>query len=420
MSLFTQLKTSATRYCTVKIVIFAAISMLLTGCGGKTNTAEKYQWPTEGLALQVNKPSSDYGDIYTDGSTAFGMNIYQFGQDDFSDYVSDCKARGFTIEAKERDAYFCAYNSEGYKITLNYNAKDEKLQLTINAPMELAEISWPTTGITQVIPKPEFRNGKIVDDLSDNFFGYIGGMPIEAFGEYVQSCVDAGFDQNASQTETTYRADNADGIHLELIYKGFEVVSIGVKREAVEQPNETETITVEEPEVDADKLYDLVGADVFTAGQIMTDLEYTPTYYYDYPNPDIVADYTNTIATMDEEFLQQLFITRVESVDAASKTVVLYVNDTNPNVDVERTSTVSFDMACQTVENYGKQQFPYGFTLHYITGMIANQTYADGTVMIKAECTIKNALGIKVETVCEAKVTGTDDYPVVSYFFVYD
>ena len=85
----------------------------------------------------------------------------------------------------------------------------------------------------------------------------------------------------------------------------------------------------------------------------------------------------------------------------------------------KKKNSLSWDTACMTAEVYGKSKYP-SFSLHYIGGLISNQQYDDGSYMIKADCTYRNAYGVKIDSVCEAKVAGTDKNPKVTSFFVYD
>lgn len=69
---------------------------------------------------------------------------------------------------------------------------------------------------------------------------------------------------------------------------------------------------------------------------------------------------------------------------------------------------------------YGKEMYPYGFKLHYIREKIGEEAYDENTWSLKAKATITNAFGAKYDTVVEAKVTGTEDYPRVYDFYAYE
>lgn len=75
--------------------------------------------------------------------------------------------------------------------------------------------------------------------------------------------------------------------------------------------------------------------------------------------------------------------------------------------------------AWQAVEDYGKNEYPYGFKLHYIAGKLAEENEGD-TWFLKATCDVENAAGNKMKGMnCEAQVGGTNESPQVAYFNVY-
>ncbi len=73
----------------------------------------------------------------------------------------------------------------------------------------------------------------------------------------------------------------------------------------------------------------------------------------------------------------------------------------------------------EAVENYGEQLYPYGFTFHYLMGMIAQEKLSDGSWFLKAECTITNMYGADYDSVCEATVVGSGENWTVTDFYVY-
>lgn len=75
--------------------------------------------------------------------------------------------------------------------------------------------------------------------------------------------------------------------------------------------------------------------------------------------------------------------------------------------------------AIKTMENYGKTQYPAGFKMHTLVGVIAEKPENGNTWFLKYEVTIKNLLGVKYDTVVEARITGTTENPRITYFYVY-
>lgn len=75
-------------------------------------------------------------------------------------------------------------------------------------------------------------------------------------------------------------------------------------------------------------------------------------------------------------------------------------------------------IACR---NYGKQQYPYGFKLHSLVGVLQEPTPIDeNTWFYKATADITNAFGAKAkDQTMECKVTGTKENPQIVEFNVY-
>ena len=89
------------------------------------------------------------------------------------------------------------------------------------------------------------------------------------------------------------------------------------------------------------------------------------------------------------------------------------------NTEAVLSKRLSPESARTAMELYGKKVYPYGFEIHMFTGMIAERAISKKTWFLKVNCSITNAFGVNYDTVCEAKVSGTDSNPKVKYFYVY-
>lgn len=71
----------------------------------------------------------------------------------FKDYITACKDRGFTVE-EESDSYkFEAFNGDGYKLELTHFSGGDSLSVELEAPMEMDEIIF-----LLVRPENSFRS----------------------------------------------------------------------------------------------------------------------------------------------------------------------------------------------------------------------------------------------------------------------
>ena len=101
------------------------------------------------------------------------------------------------------------------------------MSITINAPIQMTEISWPSSGPAKLIPKPSFSVGKISSDYDWAFSVYLGDMTIDDFNAYVDKCIDKGFEKDY-RSEHYFSADKGDDISLTVEYVGFNTIVISI------------------------------------------------------------------------------------------------------------------------------------------------------------------------------------------------
>lgn len=87
----------------------------------------------------------------------------------YKDYITACKDRGFTVE-EESDSYkFEAFNGDGYKLELTHFSGGDSLSVELEAPMEMDEIIFPIGQAGKLVPKPKSTFGKINFEYDNNF-----------------------------------------------------------------------------------------------------------------------------------------------------------------------------------------------------------------------------------------------------------
>lgn len=146
----------------------------------------------------------------------------------YKDYITACKERGFTVE-EESDSYkFEAFNADGYKLELTHFSGGDSLSVELEAPMEMDEIIFPIGQAGKLVPKPKSTFGKINFEYDNNFCLYLGKTPKSDYNAYVSACIDKGFTVDYSKSDTHFYAYNSDGWHLDLSYEGNNVMFIRV------------------------------------------------------------------------------------------------------------------------------------------------------------------------------------------------
>lgn len=120
-------------------------------------------------------------------------------------------------------------------------------------------------------------------------------------------------------------------------------------------------------------------------------------------------------------------ITDLDSYNGTSKSASFFINTQEmiDETDAKETQKDALDakldlsMAWGAMEVYGKKEYPNGFKLKMVTGMLAETAEDENTWFLKTKCKVKNYNGTWVDYVCEARVSGTTNDPQIIYFDVY-
>lgn len=199
------------------------------------------------------------------------------------------------------------------------------------------------------------------------------------------------------------------------------------KTEAEETKKSVEAEHIDETaDIDAGrKVYDsAIGKNAIDVKNELTKLGYKVEFKHDVTK----MDFTESVLPSDSEYYIPFIIVKLGEYDADAKKTLFYIN-TQENIDSVKEKEIDRDnlinkldsaYAWQAVENYGKQQYTYGFKLHYLTGRLNEESANENTWFLKAYCDVKNAYGKwEKQLVCEAYVTGTRNNPQITSFKVY-
>lgn len=168
----------------------------------------------------------------------------------------------------------------------------------------------------------------------------------------------------------------------------------------------------------------LENGSLYDAMNTVKESGYTATYVH----ADSGLDYTENIAAFTEDELKNKWaVVDIVTADKDDKTVTISINTKENIAENEERAQMAEVLseklnsvtAWQAVKAYGEKQYIYGFDLHYILGVLAEEAEDENTWYLKAEVTITNEYNAEVEMTCEARVTGTDANPKVIDFSVY-
>ena len=202
------------------------------------SSGEKIKWDDIVMGEMLPEPPANKGEIHFNSSEELWIDINKISEKQFDKYVSECKGYGFTVDAEKDSMSYDAYNEDGYKLSLMYSSYGEKLTIELDVPMEMGKLKWPSSKAGKKIPAPKSEKGKFEHEYDDNFFVYVGDTSKADYEDYINACMDAGFNVDYDKGDNHYYADNADGWHVSIRYEGNNIMSIDI-----DAPDEEETQT---------------------------------------------------------------------------------------------------------------------------------------------------------------------------------
>ena len=213
-----------------KVAALGMLTISLVGCGGTAPAGSAVSvpdgWPSSGLAEMIPVPSGEVTSVDIDDES-FGAEV-TCSIDEFNDYVDACKDSGYTVDAQRESNSYDAYSEEGYLISIHYWDYNENMDIDLNAPIQMAEISWPTIGAGSLVPAPASKQGLISSDSATFFYAYVGETDPDAFNDYVDACIADGYTVDYRRGDASYYADNAQGVHITINYVGFNTMTVRV------------------------------------------------------------------------------------------------------------------------------------------------------------------------------------------------
>lgn len=209
-------------------VLMGLIGSCSTSCSKQAENT-KYGWPTGSLAQMIPSMNKKCKSISEPENSLHITVVDGISKKDYDTYVSECKERGFTIDAEETNDDFEAYNPEGYQVRVSFSDfSGKEVDIYLDAPKADGTLVWPTTGLATKLPNPGKIKGDIAVDSASQFTAYVGDMDKATYDAYVEQCVAAGFNVNYDKNKTWYDADNQQGDSLRVEYEGFNTIYISL------------------------------------------------------------------------------------------------------------------------------------------------------------------------------------------------
>ena len=226
------------------IIAFVLIVPILSvGNGSSSTKYEKIVWNDISMHDILPEPKSDKGRILTNDDDSLSMYICKSSKEDYSEYVENCKSKGFNEESTKNTNSYEAFNADGYKLSLRYYESDKEYNISLNAPMEMKENAWVSTPLSKLVPEPSSKVGKVTSNSEKYFTYYAGNTSKDNFSTYANSVLNAGFSNDYHSGDTSFDGKNADGYKVSIYYKGHNVMEINITAPDKSTETKPETTT---------------------------------------------------------------------------------------------------------------------------------------------------------------------------------
>ena len=208
--------------------------MVLSSCGGT------FELDENSIANILPPIESKNVDVMFDDTEEFYATVKDYTDDQYKNYVEECKNIGFTTDIESDSYSFDAYNSDGYRLNLIY-FEDSGLDIDLEAPKDFSKIEWPKSDIAKLLPVPKSDYGIIEWENSDGFVMYIANTTVDDYKDYVDECMDKGFDVDYDKGDDYFFAQNKDNYQLHLSFEGNGTMFISIDAPLKEEEENTET-----------------------------------------------------------------------------------------------------------------------------------------------------------------------------------
>ena len=273
-----------------------ALGVVLAGCSGGGGGEVPDGWPTSGLAEELPTPSGTVASVDI-SDEELDASIEECSVDKYNEYVTECEDMGYTVDADKQSSTFEAYSEEGYKLSIMYWDSSETMDITLTAPLEMSEITWPSMGAGSLVPAPSSTVGLIDSDSSTFFYAYVGETDQAAFSEYVNACADAGFTVDYDKGDTWYYADDASGNSISLNYQGFNTMTVRIDAiDSIEAEEATGEGSADSSTASADFKATMDEYEAFFNEYV----DFMNAYSADPSSPDLLAQYSDMMTQYSE------------------------------------------------------------------------------------------------------------------------
>ena len=188
----------------------------------------RYDWNDAKLSSILPEPQSKWGKLSSNTIDYLYLYVHHTSVDEYTIYVDACADKGFNIEVDKDDSSYTAFNTDGYKLVLYHYPNDNEMTISVEAPIDMQIIEWPTSNIASLLPIPKSKFGHIERNDAKGLSVYLGNTTYTDYNAYVIECETAGFTVNFQKQDVFFSAENSDGYQIHVNYQGCNVIYISI------------------------------------------------------------------------------------------------------------------------------------------------------------------------------------------------
>lgn len=188
-------------------------------------------WDSHSISSVLPKPNSEEGTFQKETKDETIIIVGKITSDGYDSYITECKEKGFVIDAEKETDTYQAYDSDGNHVYIQYTSGNKEMEIRFEYPMQFKKIDWPTSGVGKYAPKPHSLSGNVESDYGWCYSVYLENTTREEYEQYIKDCEKAGFNVEKRVYENSYWADykKDEDISITVSYEGFNIMCVRVQ-----------------------------------------------------------------------------------------------------------------------------------------------------------------------------------------------
>jgi len=191
------------------LVVLLMISCVACG-DNPTEDFVEINWPTSELVSRIPIPESTFGDIMSESSDYFSVDIGNTTQAQFNAYVSACEECGFTVDYSKSSNSYSGYDVDGYYIWVNYDKDTGIMDIMTRCPEDDENSDETTTTAMKETTTSQKKdtNSEISSDFKKAMDSYEKFM--NEYVDFMKKYMDDPTDMGLLSNYATYMSKYAD------------------------------------------------------------------------------------------------------------------------------------------------------------------------------------------------------------------